>query len=185
MPQSTIAERLLGGDRRTLGAADAVSAEVLRHNERFAELFEAMLHEEPVVRMRASDAVEKLTRARPDLLVPFRKRLIDEVGIIDQHEVRWHVAQMLSRVRLDPKERSRAIALLERYLEDESAIVIASAMSSLGDFAMEDWQLRRRVTPTIEKLMKGGSPAVEARGKKILARFAAVEKARGLQRPSR
>ncbi len=172
-PQPSFAERLIGGDRRSLGTADTIASEVLRHNERFGELFEAMLHPDPIVRVRASDAVEKLTRSRPDLIVPFRKRLIDEVGQIDQTELRRHVGQMLARVKLDPKERSRAIALLERYLTDESSAVTGPAMSALGDFAMEDAHLRRRIAPKIEKLMLG-SPALQARGKKILMRFASL-----------
>jgi HEAT repeat protein len=175
-PQPSIAERLIGGDRRSLGTADTIASEVLRNNERFAELFEAMLHEDPVVRVRASDAVEKLTRSRPDLLVPFRKRLIDEVGAIDQTELRRHVGQMLARIKLDPKERSRAIALLEKYLADENSSVTGPAMSALGDFAMEDAHLRRRIAPKIEKLMLT-SPALAARGKKILMRFASLTKA--------
>ncbi|HVA26780.1 MAG TPA: hypothetical protein VNF68_01265 [Candidatus Baltobacteraceae bacterium] len=173
MQQPSLADRLVGGDRRSVGTADTIASEVLRHNERFGELFEAMLHEDPVVRVRASDAVEKLTRARPDLLVPFRKRLIDEVGQIEQPELRRHVGQMLARIRLDAKERSRAIALLERYLADESSAVTGPAMSALGDFAMEDAHLRRRMIPKIEKLMLT-SPALQARGKKILMRFASL-----------
>lgn len=175
MSQPSIAERLIGGDRRALGTADTIASEVLRHNELFGELFEAMLHDDPVVRVRASDAVEQLTRARPDLLVPFRKRLIDEVGQTEQTEIRRHVGQMLARIKLDAKERSRAIALLERYLADESSAVTGPAMSALGDFAMEDAHLRRRIAPKIEKLMSG-SPALQARGKKILTKFASLSR---------
>src|SRR5580704_7379293 len=60
MSEPSLADRLIGGDRRSVGTADTIASEVLRHNERFGELFEAMLHEDPVVRERASDAVEKL-----------------------------------------------------------------------------------------------------------------------------
>lgn len=171
MTESSIADRLLGGDRRSLGAAEAVASDVLRHNDRFGELFDAMMHEDPVVRMRASEAVEKLTRARPDLLVPYRRRLIDQIGQIDQSEVRWHVAQMLPRIRLDVKDRSRAVALLETYLREESPYLVASAVSALGDFALEDAGLRRRIGPVIELLAKSEAPAIAARAKKVLARL--------------
>ena len=69
-------ERLQGGDRRQLGSSDAVASDILRNPEHFSELFEAILDDDPVVRMRAADATEKVTRGRPDLLVPFRKRMI-------------------------------------------------------------------------------------------------------------
>lgn len=170
-----IAERLGGGDRRQLGAAEEVATLVLRDNSKFEELFEAMLHEDPVVRMRAADAAEKLTRIRPDLLAPFRKRLIEEVGEVDQHEVRRHVAQMLSHVRLDPKDRSKAVALLQRYLGESNVIVVIEAMQTLVDFAQEDRHLRKRITPIVERMVARGTPAMQARARKLLARLQRAE----------
>ena len=52
-----IAERLKGGDRRSLGASEEVASLVLRDTTRFEELFDAMLHADPLVRMRAADTV--------------------------------------------------------------------------------------------------------------------------------
>ncbi len=166
-----IAERLSGGDRRSLGAAEEVASLVLRDNAKFGELFEAMLHDDPVVRMRAADATEKLARIRPDLLAPYRKRLIEEVGAIEQHEVRWHVAQMLANVRLDPKDRSRAIALLERYLHEKSVIVVVESLQTLVDFAKDDRGLRKRILPIVERMAARGTPSMQARARKLLARL--------------
>lgn len=166
-----IAERLSGGSRRQAGAAEEVASLVLRDTAKFDELFDAMLHEDPLVRMRAADAAEKLTRIRPDLLAPHRKRLIAEVGEIDQYEVRWHVAQMLSHIRLEPKERSKAVALLERYLHDKSAIVVLEALQTLVDYAKEDRGLRKRVTPIVERMSVHGTPAMQSRARKLLTRL--------------
>ena len=130
-----------------------------------------MMHEDPIVRMRAADAAEKLTRVRPDLLTPFRARLIDEVGQTEQHEVRWHVAQMLSHLRLTVKERSRAIALLERYLRDTSVIVVVEALQTLVDFAKGDQGLRKRITPIVERMASRGTPAMRSRASKLLGRL--------------
>lgn len=182
MQQPTIAERLSDGDRRAMGAADAVASDVLRHNDRFAELFEAMLHDDAAVRVRAAEATEKLTRARPDLLVPFRKRLIDEVGEVAEREVRRYVAQMLPRVRLDVKDKSRAIALLERYLGADDEMVAGAAMGALGDYAFDDYRLRRRFTPLIQKIAVSGSEPMQARAKKVLIRLASADKSHGLRR---
>lgn len=169
-----IAERLSGGDRRQLGASEEVVSLVMRDETKFGELFEAMLHEDPIVRMRAADATEKLARTRPDLLAPYRKRLIDEVGQIDQHEVRWHVAQMLSNVRLDAKDRSKATALLERYLHDTSVIVVVESLQTLVDFARDDNGLRKRITPIVERMASRGTPAMKTRARKLQTRLAGV-----------
>ncbi|HET9030808.1 MAG TPA: hypothetical protein VFN49_11605 [Candidatus Aquilonibacter sp.] len=166
-----IADRLRGGDRRRLGASEEVLSLVLRDNGKFTELFDAMLDDDPVVRMRAADATEKLARIRPDLLAPFRKRLIDEVGKVEQHEVRWHVAQMLSNVKLDLKERSRAIALLEGYLHDRSVLVVVESLSTLVDFAKDDRRLRNRILPIVERMAMRGTPAMKTRAKKLIERL--------------
>ena len=166
-----VRERLQGGDRRELGNADAVASDVLRYPERFAELFEAIMDADPVIRMRAADAAEKVTRGRPDLLVPFRKRLIDEAGTIAQQEVRRRVAQMLPRVKLNAKERAKAVALLESFLQDRSAIVVTSALQSLTDFANDDAILRERMILRLERLVSEGEPAIQERSRKMLARL--------------
>lgn len=166
-----IAERLSGADRRQVGASEDVVSLVLRDDAKFSELFDAMLHGDPVVRMRAADATEKLARVRPDLLAPFRGRLIDEVGATDQHQVRAHVAQMLANVRLNPKERSRATALLERYLHDTSVVVVVESLQTLVDFAKDDRGLRKRIAPILERMAVRGTPPMQTRARKLLARL--------------
>ena len=54
-----------------------------------------------IVRMRASDALEKVCRSRPALLQPFVPRLLGEMSRIEQASVQWHLAQILTEVRLD------------------------------------------------------------------------------------
>ena len=149
---------------------DLISA-VVRDPQQFGDLFEAMLHEDPIVRGRAANAVDELSRNRPDLLAPYRKRLIDEVGQVEQPEVRRRVALMLSRIRLDPKERSRAVALLERYLHDKSVSLVLASIETLVDFSQEDRHLRKRVTSIVERMAKRGTPSMQTRAKKLLMRL--------------
>ena len=57
--------RLQGGDRRSIGRVDEVVREVLADPSLFGRLFEGMLHEDPLIRMRAADAAEKDHRTAP------------------------------------------------------------------------------------------------------------------------
>ena len=57
--------------------------------------------------MRAADAVEKITARRPELLRPHKRRLLTELALIPQQEVRWHVAQMLPRLSLSAPSGGR------------------------------------------------------------------------------
>ena len=166
---SKVSDKLKGGDRRSIGRADEVVGEVLDEPELFAEVFEGMLCDDDVVRMRAADVVEKVTAERPEYLDPFKSRLINEVANIDQQEVRWHVAQMLPRVKLSKKQRDKAVEILLNYIEtDKSKIVKTFSIQALADFAEQDPKLRPQVVKLIMRLMKTGSPALISRGQKLL-----------------
>lgn len=167
-------KRLSGGDRRSMGDSLEVAADVLANPKLFPELFKGMLSDDPIIRMRASDAVEKVTVHNPILLKPLKKKLLTQVALIDQQEIRWHAAQLFSRVEWTRPERTRIIAILQDYLKDKSSIVRTFAMQALGDIAMKDAKLRKQIVTQLKELTEQGSPAMKARGKKILAILSAV-----------
>jgi len=56
-PMEGFAKMLTGGDRRSIGKADAVVKRVRGAPQRFEELWACLRHSDPVVRMRAADAM--------------------------------------------------------------------------------------------------------------------------------
>jgi HEAT repeat protein len=163
-----VLDKLRGGDRRSIGRSDEVVADVLADPALFDELFRGISSDDPLVRMRAADATEKVTAQCPEYLAPYRVELLREVALIDQQEVRWHVAQMLPRLAWSDEERAACINLLLRYLEDKSKIVKTFAMQALADFAERDPALRPQVIGLLERLVQDGSPAMQSRGRKLL-----------------
>lgn len=135
----------------------------------FGGAIAAMSDTDPVVRMRTADAAEKITARRPELLGPYRRLLLDDLARASQAEVRWHVAQMLPRLRLAASDHHAAVAILVGYLDDHSRIVTVNAMQALTDLARADVSLRPRVIELLEPLAERGSPAIRARGRKLLA----------------
>ena len=172
--------KLAGGDRRSIGRSPEVVDDIVADPALFAPVFEAIGDDDLFVRMRAADVAEKVTARRPELLRGRTTRLL-ELGEIDQQEVRWHVAQMLPRVRLNAPERRRAVALLERYLDDRSSIVRTWAMNALAELAVDDAALRPHVVPLIETLTESGTPAMRARGRRALQRLS-VARSQGADR---
>lgn len=170
-----ILKRLAGSDRRSIGDADEVAQEIVSNPELFAIVFEGVVSNDPVLRMRAADAVEKATRQNRRLLQPYKQRLLDEVAAVDQQEVRWHVAQMLPRLPLNAAERDGAVAILESFLRDESKIVQVNAMQALADLARDDEQLRDRVIPILARMTETGSLAVRSRGRKVLKKLGSAQ----------
>ncbi len=165
---SGLLTRLQGGDRRSIGRSDEIVAEVLAQPSRFEELFAGLLDADPIVRMRAADAVEKITAKRPDWLKPHKRQLLGSVATIDQQEVRWHVAQMLPRLELTQRERRRATDILLGYLNDQSSICRTFALQALADLSEGDVRLRAKVIGLLKEAARSGTPAMKSRAKKLL-----------------
>lgn len=170
MPKNLLS-RLTGGDRRALGRANEV-AELVSENPRlFPALIAGLWSEDPLVRMRAADASEKVSRARPKLLQRYKKELLGLMAEVDQQEVRWHLAAMVARLTLNAKERQTAADLLRTYLEDRSSIVRTFALHGLADLAESDPDIRASVIELLREARRSGTPAMKARSRKLLLRM--------------
>ena len=166
-----VLKKLEGGDRRSIGRVSEVVEEVLNDPCLFEVVFNAMLSDDPIIRMRSADAVEKITAKRPEYLQPYKEKLIQQVAKVDQQEIRWHVAQMFPRLELSKEERAVIVEILLDYLNDKSKIVKTFSMQALADFAERDASLRLKVIKLLEELAKTGSPAMRSRGRKLLERL--------------
>ena len=169
-------EKLLSiGDLRTTGKSEEVVKMVLSDPQLFEDVINAVLTDDPGTRMRASDAAEKITKIHPDWLHPFKKLFLERISKISQQEVRWHTAQMLPRITLTKTERKRVFELLLTYLEDKSRIVKTSTMQALTEIAIQDNSYLIKVQKLLNDLIQVGSPAMKARGKKLLLALEKVE----------
>lgn len=168
---SKVREELSGGDRRSIGQANKVAAQVLEDPALFGSVFDGLLSDDPVLRMRCADVIEKVTRVRPGFLAPYKRRLLREIAQVDQQEVRWHVAQVFSRLELTQAERRAAVEILTGYLGDKSIIVKTFSMQALADIAEQDAGLKPAIVNQLEFLTETGSPAMQSRGRKLLAKL--------------
>lgn len=71
-----VLSKLRGGDRRSIGNVDEVVSALRKKPGLFKHLVNALFEEDPVVRIRAADAVEKISRDNRELLQPFKPKLI-------------------------------------------------------------------------------------------------------------
>lgn len=168
MPLQTIAAMMEGTDRRSIGRSDEVAQLVLKEPRRFRELIKCLWHESPIVRMRAADATEKVSAKMPRLLDRHKPELLGLLAETEQIELRWHLAQMVPRLRLTAPERRRAAAALQSYLEDRSSIVKTFALQALADLARDDAVLRRKVHLLLDDALRTGTPAMKARSRNLL-----------------
>ena len=166
---SEILQKLRGGDLRSIGRAEEVVQDILRSPSLFGEVFDGMLNDDPLIRMRSADALEKVSSKHPEYLKPYKTRLISEVSKIKQQEVRWHVAQMFSRLEINDRERDRIIKILLSYIDtSESKIVKTFSMQTLADLAKRDEAIRPQIIKILKNLVGAGSPAMKNRGNKLI-----------------
>ncbi len=168
MRRQTIAAMLLGGDRRSIGESNRIAKFVLSEPKQFAELMECFWDEDPIVRMRAADAAEKISVSRPEMLNPHKRELLGLLAEAEQIELRWHLALMVPRLALTSPERRRAAESLQRYLEDGSSVVKTFALQGLSDLARRDASLRELAKRAIEESLRTGTAAMKARARKLM-----------------
>jgi hypothetical protein len=165
-------QSLSGGDRRSVGESSRAVLAVLEAPELIGILFQGVEACDPVLRMRCADAIEKVTANRPELLVPFKKTILNRLSKVEQQEVRWHAAPLLSRLPLTEAEETTVVNLLLGYTNDRSSIVKTMAMQALADIALRSHRLLPEIKQHIEELFVIGTPAMKARSKKLLKSLA-------------
>jgi hypothetical protein len=168
MVRKNILLLLQGGDRRTIGRSDQVAALVSKDPGLFPRLIAGLWSEDPLVRMRAADATEKVTRRNRKFLQPYKKELLGLMAEAGDQELRWHLAVMVPRLALNSKERKLAAFLLNGYLEDRSSIVRTCALQGLADLARDDPSIRPSVIEILRESTRNGTPAMKARSRKLL-----------------
>ena len=165
---STLLLELTGGDRRSIGRSNAVVRKLLGDPARFDEIIAGLSHDDPLVRMRCADVAEKVSLVHPEWLRPHKRGLLRLAAHSTEQEMRWHLAQMIPRLKLDRDERRRAEAIMLVYLDDRSRIVKTFAIQALFDLAIDDMARRRRLVPLFNELARSGSPAMRVRARKLI-----------------
>ena len=168
---TNILNRLHGGDLRSIGDANKVAKEITNNPQLFKVVFQGLYDDDPVLRMRAADAVEKASQKRPELLVGYTSQIISILESVDQQEVCWHMAQISPRLDLTNREEKQILALLKRLLSHKSKIVRVSALDAMTTFAERDETIVAEVKAIIKEQMKSGAPSIVSRGRKLLQRL--------------
>lgn len=163
---------LTGGDPRSLHNAASVIDAASRQPERLAELVQCVFSPDEIVRMRASDALEKVCRAHPGLLRPFVPRLLGEMSRIEQASVQWHLAQILTEVELDEAEQAAAITILEHNLDTSGDWIVTNlTLQALAMFARTSPAVRTRLIERLHHYQDSPYKSVSSRARKLLAGF--------------
>jgi len=167
----SILNKLCGGDLRSIGRSNEVAEDIEKNASLFKTVFKGLYDNDPLIRMRSADVIEKATRKNPKLLSNRTSEVISILTTAKQQEVCWHMAQIAPRLAYSPNEENAIIKALKRYLTHRSKIVRVSAMESLVSIAERNRSILNEVIEIIKVQKATGSPAIQARGRKLLKRL--------------
>lgn len=173
---SRMLDKLSKGDLRSIGKADEVLWEILNEPALFGEVFYGMKHQDPVVRMRSADVIEKVSKLHPEYLNPYKNQLIGEIAEIEQQQVRWHVALLFTYLELTESETAAVVKMLLTWLEiSRSRIVKVNCLQALTQISLTEKKYRKKVLAILDAVMDTGSPAMVARAGKLIGELKAAE----------
>jgi len=172
--KSDILTKLSIGDRRTTGKSDEAAREVLKDNKLFAVLVSGLKDNDPGIRMRSADAMEKVLKENPKLFLPFKNEILQIAKQSTQQEVQWHMAEIFTYVRFDTKEANDIFEIvLNYYKTSRSNIVKAFSLTTMAYLSSIDNSLKNKALRLTQKALQEGSPAVKSRARKILTQLKA------------
>ncbi|SHJ29015.1 hypothetical protein [Aquimarina spongiae] len=97
-------ERLKGGHPNSLGNTVEIVDEVLAQHELFNELFNCYFSNDEIVRLRTSNAMKRICKAKKGLLIPYVDRFLHEISKINQASTQWTLSQLFGLLEKDMNE---------------------------------------------------------------------------------
>ena len=171
--ERNVIQKLSGGDLRSIGRANEAVQSVQTQQD-FDRLFTALSAGDRRVVMRAADAIEKITRRYPQYLAAHKAETLRLFQSDAPIELRWHLAQLIPRLKLNRREAGKVWIALECWAADnaDSKIVRVNALQALSDLLPLLPQQHTRFLQLISVLERERVPSLNARIRRIRKRHA-------------
>jgi hypothetical protein len=160
---------LAGGDLRSDGMADMAAEFILENPALVDELLAGLQSGNDVIRGRTADALEKVCRVMPELLVRHTPVII-EIAILDRVAmVQWHLAMLLGHLVPCGEFIEEITHTLCKLLKIGTAFTKSWAIVSLCIVAVTFPERKKAVFEEIAQYQDDASIAVRTRVRKGLA----------------
>ncbi len=164
-------DRLKGGHPNSLGNTVEIVEEVLEAPTQFGALFQCYFSDDEIVRLRVSNAMKRICRAKKSLLLPYLDRFLDEISRIEQASTQWTLAQLFLALEneMTADQKSRALDIMKRNLaQHEDWIVLNQTMETLARWAKKDSALAIWLQPHLERLSQDKRKSVARKAVKLM-----------------
>lgn len=163
-----IKKLLIGGDLRSIGQSSKIE-KLINNQEDFDILFNFINSDDRLTVMRTADSIEKITRRRRDYIVKQKNIIIKLCDKAIDKELKWHLAQIVSRLNLNDEEYKKVFKILKKWILDknESKIVRANSLESLFEISKKNTIIKEELNQMVYQIKKENLPSLNAKIKKI------------------
>lgn len=167
-PLNPYLDILKGGDLRSIGKANEIVAQVHTQHA-FDELFQGLTYADRKVVMRTADALEKITIRHPDFLQKHKAELLTLCTNAKEIELKWHLALLVSRLKLTHEELASTWDLLANWATDrkESKIVRVNAVQGLFNLMQQNPAFAQEFNVLLSEISKENIASLNARIRKL------------------
>jgi len=159
---------LSGGDLRSDGPSNLVAEIVLANPGLLQDLMEAPQVKDEVIRGRAADCLEKISRSKPEIFRPHVDQLLGASRGEYLPMARWHYAMIFGNLAVFEDLSRELVAALGELLNDESVFVKSWAISSLTIYARIFPLFNPDITAGIQVHQDDESAAIRSRVRNAL-----------------
>lgn len=165
-------EILKGDDLRSIGNANVVVDLVNNQND-FNRLLDCLFISDRNIVMRAADALEKISHNHPNYLQKNKTKILQLSQSANNKELKWHLAILISLLKLSSKELIIAWKRLSDWAKDknESKIVRVNAIQGLYNLLPQIPELNQEFNRLLIALNKENIASLNARIKKLQKNF--------------
>jgi hypothetical protein len=159
-----IKKYLQGNDLRSIGRVNELVPKIKTQDD-FDKLFAFIYDKCRLIRMRAADGIEKLSKQYPHFLKKHKLAVLRLLEQDQEKELQWHLPQIITRCDLTAKQKQQAWIILKEYLNNKktSKIVKVNSLQCLYEIQIKEEKFKIDFLQIIEKLKKENIPSINAR----------------------
>lgn len=155
---------LTGGDLRSIGESNKI-VNLIRTQKDFDELFLFLFDSDRKIVMRAADAIEKITADNYKFLSKHKLSLIELCSLASDKELKWHLALLVSRLKLSNDDFLKVWNKLSAWAQDkeESRIVRVNSVQGLFNILPQNIEREEEFDGILFTIEKQNIPSINAR----------------------
>jgi len=161
-------ELLAGDDLRSLGNSSEIISLINDQNS-FDKLFTYLYNNNRAIVMKTIDLIEKITLEHGEYLQKHKLEIFNMSNNADNIELKWHLAQIIVRIKYTHDEIKTVWKILEKWILDkkESKIVRVNSLQSLYEIVKNNNEYQNNLLKIVKIIREENIASINARIKKL------------------